>query len=162
MSSHSPSWGSWKCCRTSRGITRYCGQFRAQLRSGSVRLLICVDYPGFNMKLAAAAHDARVPVLYYITPQVWAWGARRLPRLARTVTRAAVILPFEEPTARASTGSTRRSSGIRSSTGSPSMPERAAARSNWVWRPATACSHFFRAAARRKSPGTSTIRGRGP
>jgi lipid-A-disaccharide synthase len=56
-----------------------------------------VDYPGFNMKLAAAARDAGVPVLYYITPQVWAWGARRLAELARTVTKAAVILPFEEP-----------------------------------------------------------------
>jgi lipid-A-disaccharide synthase len=37
-----------------------------------------------------------VPVLYYITPQVWAWGAKRLTELARTVTKAAVILPFEE------------------------------------------------------------------
>jgi lipid-A-disaccharide synthase len=68
---------------------------RRQLRSGSVGLLICVDYPGFNMKLAAAARDAGVPVLYYITPQVWAWGARRLPQLARIITKAAVILPFE-------------------------------------------------------------------
>jgi len=38
-----------------------------------------------------------VPVLYYITPQVWAWGAGRLAELAKTVTRAACILPFEEP-----------------------------------------------------------------
>jgi lipid-A-disaccharide synthase len=72
-------------------------RLRGRLRSGAVDLVICVDYPGFNMKLAAAAHDARVPVLYYITPQVWAWGARRLPELARIVTKAAVILPFEEP-----------------------------------------------------------------
>ena len=72
-------------------------QLRHRLRSGSVGLLICVDYPGFNMKLAQAARAAGVPVLYYITPQVWAWGAKRLPELARTVTKAAVILPFEEP-----------------------------------------------------------------
>jgi lipid-A-disaccharide synthase len=71
-------------------------RMRAELRGGSVKLVICVDYPGFNMKLAAAAHAAGVPVLYYITPQVWAWGARRLPQLARTVTKAAVILSFEE------------------------------------------------------------------
>jgi len=49
------------------------------------------------MKIAAAAKEAGVPVLYYITPQVWAWGAKRLPELARTITKAAVILPFEEP-----------------------------------------------------------------
>lgn len=70
---------------------------RRRLRSGTVRLVVLVDYPGFNMKVAAAAHEAGVPVLYYITPQVWAWGAGRLRAMARTVTRAAVILPFEEP-----------------------------------------------------------------
>ena len=52
----------------------------ARLQSGSVGLLIVVDYPGFNMKLARAATDAGVPVLYYITPQVWAWGADRLAK----------------------------------------------------------------------------------
>lgn len=67
-----------------------------RLRSGRVRLLILLDYPGFNLKLAEAAHRAGVPVLYYITPQVWAWGAKRIPRIARVVTRAAVIFRFEE------------------------------------------------------------------
>ncbi len=70
---------------------------RERLRSGEIRLLILIDYPGFNMRLAESARKAGVPVLYYVTPQVWAWGAKRLPKLARTVTRAAVILPFEEP-----------------------------------------------------------------
>jgi lipid-A-disaccharide synthase len=49
------------------------------------------------MKLAAAAKRAGVPVLYYVTPQVWAWGAGRIPKLAEFVAKAAVILPFEEP-----------------------------------------------------------------
>ena len=49
------------------------------------------------MKVAAAAKRAGVPVLYYVTPQVWAWGAGRIPKLAQLVTKAAVILPFEEP-----------------------------------------------------------------
>src|SRR4051812_35992253 len=69
---------------------------RRMIRSGNTALLVLIDYPGFNMKLAAEATAAGVPVLYYITPQVWAWGAGRLSELARTVTRAAVILPFEE------------------------------------------------------------------
>jgi lipid-A-disaccharide synthase len=69
---------------------------RGHLRSGRVAAIMLVDYPGFNMKLAKAASDARVPVLYYITPQVWAWGAGRLAAMARTLTKAAVILPFEE------------------------------------------------------------------
>ena len=70
---------------------------KRRIRSGNTALLILIDYPGFNMKLAAEATAAGVPVLYYITPQVWAWGAGRLAKLAQTVTRAAVILPFEEP-----------------------------------------------------------------
>ena len=71
------------------------------MRGGEVRLLLLLDYPGFNMKLAAAAHRVGVPVLYYITPQVWAWGAKRIPVLARIVTRAAVIFRFEEELLRA-------------------------------------------------------------
>ena len=69
---------------------------RKRFVSGKVGLVVLLDYPGFNLKVAAAAREAGVPVLYYITPQVWAWGAGRLTRLAELVTRAAVILPFEE------------------------------------------------------------------
>jgi lipid-A-disaccharide synthase len=72
-------------------------KLRDRLESGSVGLVVLLDYPGFNMKVAAAAREANVPVLYYITPQVWAWGAGRLAELAKTVTKAACILPFEEP-----------------------------------------------------------------
>jgi lipid-A-disaccharide synthase len=80
---------------------RLLGDLRRRFRSGTVKLVILVDYPGFNLKVAQAARDAGVPVLYYITPQVWAWGAGRLARMVRTVTKAAVILPFEEPLLRA-------------------------------------------------------------
>jgi lipid-A-disaccharide synthase len=71
-------------------------RLRERLTSGRVAALVTIDYPGFNMRLAAAARAAGVPVLYYITPQVWAWGADRLPKIAQLVSRAAVILPFEE------------------------------------------------------------------
>jgi lipid-A-disaccharide synthase len=68
-----------------------------RLAVGRVGLVICIDYPGFNMRVAAAAAARGVPVLYYITPQVWAWRAGRLKTMARIITKAAVILPFEEP-----------------------------------------------------------------
>jgi lipid-A-disaccharide synthase len=71
-------------------------QLESRVRSGHVDLVILIDYPGFNLRVAAAARRAGVPVLYYITPQIWAWGARRARKIARYVTRAAVILPFEE------------------------------------------------------------------
>lgn len=69
---------------------------KERLASGRVGLVICIDYPGFNMRVAAAAKAAGVPVLYYITPQVWAWRAGRMRTMAEIITRAAVILPFEE------------------------------------------------------------------
>ncbi len=75
---------------------RIMSRIKQRLDSGTVSLVVLVDYPGFNIRVAAAAAARHVPVLYYITPQVWAWGASRLPKLARVVTRAAVILPFEE------------------------------------------------------------------
>jgi lipid-A-disaccharide synthase len=68
----------------------------AHLATGQVALVVCVDYGGFNLRLAALAAKRRVPVLYYITPQVWASRARRMVSMKKTVTKAAVILPFEE------------------------------------------------------------------
>ena len=72
-------------------------QLTERIRSGSVALVVLIDHAAFNMRVAAVAAAAGVPVLYYITPQVWASRAKRLERLAQTVTKAAVILPFEEP-----------------------------------------------------------------
>ncbi len=76
-------------------------RLRQRIRGGNVGLVVLLDYPGFNLKVADVAHRAGIPVLYYITPQVWAWGADRLPKLAEVVTRAASILPFEEALLRA-------------------------------------------------------------
>ena len=58
-------------------------------------LFIPVDYPGLNLRLCAYAHSRGKRVLYYIAPQVWAWGAGRVERMRRTVDRVAVVLPFE-------------------------------------------------------------------
>lgn len=74
--------------------------FRAIDREG-VDLVIPIDYPGFNLRLARFAHDRGVRVLYYIAPQVWAWHASRVADLARDTDEVAVILPFEEAFLRA-------------------------------------------------------------
>jgi lipid-A-disaccharide synthase len=59
-------------------------------------LAILIDYPDFNLRVAARAHRAGVPVLYFISPQVWAWRRGRVKRMRSTVDRMLVILPFEE------------------------------------------------------------------
>ena len=58
-------------------------------------LVILVDYPGYHLRAAAAAAAAGIAVLYYIAPQMWAWGQSRVKKLA-PVSQLAVILPFEE------------------------------------------------------------------
>ena len=59
-------------------------------------LLILIDYPDFNLRVAATAKKLGIPVLYYISPQVWAWRSGRVNKIEKIVNRMAVILPFEE------------------------------------------------------------------
>jgi lipid-A-disaccharide synthase len=60
-----------------------------------IDLFIPVDYPGLNLRLSRRAKAAGVPVFYFISPQIWAWGAWRLKRMKRSIDLMAVILPFE-------------------------------------------------------------------
>ena len=59
-------------------------------------LLILVDFPDFNLLLARKASRQQIPVLYYISPQVWAWRSGRVRSIARHVRRLLVIFPFEQ------------------------------------------------------------------
>jgi lipid-A-disaccharide synthase len=59
-------------------------------------LVVLIDYPDFNLRLAKHARRAGVPVLYFVSPQVWAWRRGRVPLIAKTVDTMLVILPFEE------------------------------------------------------------------
>ena len=65
------------------------------LDSGDIDLVIPVDYAGFNLRIAKAARRRELPVLYYIAPKIWAWGAHRARKLAAYTNRLALILPFE-------------------------------------------------------------------
>jgi lipid-A-disaccharide synthase len=58
-------------------------------------LLILIDFPDFNFHAAAAAKKLDIPVLYYISPQIWAWRQNRVKKIKRLVDHMAVILPFE-------------------------------------------------------------------
>lgn len=59
-------------------------------------LLLCVDFPDFNLKLAGIAHKKKVPVDYIIAPQVWAWRASRIHKIKKLLRTLYVALPFEE------------------------------------------------------------------
>jgi lipid-A-disaccharide synthase len=60
-------------------------------------LLVLIDFPDFNFHAAAVAKKLNIPVLYYISPQIWAWRQNRVKKIKRLVDHMAVILPFEAP-----------------------------------------------------------------
>lgn len=75
-------------------ILRRAGELLRERRPG---LLVVVDLPDLNFRIAARARALGIPVVYYISPQVWAWRAGRVKTLKRLVDRMIVIFPFEEP-----------------------------------------------------------------
>jgi lipid-A-disaccharide synthase len=82
-----------------RHLPRLRGVFRAVLAEVDQRppdLAILVDYPGFNLRLARQLRARTVPVVYYVSPQVWAWRGGRIRTLRDTVALMLVIFPFEE------------------------------------------------------------------
>jgi lipid-A-disaccharide synthase len=63
-----------------------------------IDLTVAIDFPGLNMRVARAAKERRVPVLYYVPPKVWAWRPGRARALAAITDRVAAVLPFEVET----------------------------------------------------------------
>ena len=86
-------------------VLRHYGYFRAKFHATRDRIarekpdaVLFVDYPGFNLRLAKALQPQRpnTKLLYYISPQVWAWNRGRIPRMARWLDRMFCIFPFEK------------------------------------------------------------------
>ncbi len=71
-------------------------RLKASLKNDPPDLLILIDYPDFNLPLAKVARKLGIKVLYYISPQIWAWRRRRINTIRKTVDKMVVILPFEE------------------------------------------------------------------
>jgi lipid-A-disaccharide synthase len=78
----------WRAFRSARAVLRR--------RVDRPDLVILIDYPDFNLRLARHARRLGVPVLYFVSPQIWAWRRGRLRSIAERVDRMLVILPFEE------------------------------------------------------------------
>jgi lipid-A-disaccharide synthase len=78
-------------------IAKASRKLKSILKRNRPDLLILIDYPDFNIHIARTAKRFHVPVLYYVSPQVWAWRKGRVSKIARRVDHMAVILPFEEP-----------------------------------------------------------------
>lgn len=60
--------------------------------------VVLIDYPGFNLRFAREMKKRSIPVVWYVSPQVWAWGKKRIPKLAEYCRKMLVIFPFETET----------------------------------------------------------------
>lgn len=67
----------------------------AALRNERPAALVLIDYPGMNLRLAAVARSAGVPVVYFVPPQIWAWRAGRAKAMRRSVSLVLAVFPFE-------------------------------------------------------------------
>ncbi len=79
-----------------RTIARNISYSKKDILSFKPDVLILVDYPGFNLRIAEFAHKQGIKVIYYISPQVWAWKKSRVYKIKKVVDKMLVILPFEE------------------------------------------------------------------
>ena len=83
---------------TLRHLPRFIGLFRLAVhlaREERPDLVVMIDYPGFNMRLGKRLHAMGIPVVWYISPQVWAWKSRRVFTLEKCVDLMLCIFPFE-------------------------------------------------------------------
>jgi lipid-A-disaccharide synthase len=85
-------------------VVKHYGYFRrefqktiAEIAAAKPEAVVLIDYPGFNLRLARAlrARSLGGKIIYYISPQVWAWNRRRIPRMARSLDLMLCIFPFE-------------------------------------------------------------------
>ena len=79
-----------------RDIFRNIDSCKKDISAYNPDVLILVDYPGFNLRIADYANKTGLKVVYYISPQVWAWKESRVKKMKRTIHKMLVILPFEK------------------------------------------------------------------
>ena len=82
-----------------RHLPHIYGEYRRLLREVNARkpdAAILIDFPDFNLRLARQLHKRGIPVIYYVSPQLWAWRAGRIAQICKYVRKMLVIFPFEE------------------------------------------------------------------
>ena len=88
--------GFWEVAKKIRYFSRLMDQCAKEIERRKPNCIVLVDYPGFNLRLARKVRHLKIPIVYYISPQVWAWGGKRVGEIRELVDQMLVILPFEE------------------------------------------------------------------
>jgi lipid-A-disaccharide synthase len=66
------------------------------IKENNIRTVVLIDYPGFNLNLAKKLKKLGIKIIYYISPQVWAWGQKRVHKIRRLIDKMLVVFPFEK------------------------------------------------------------------
>jgi len=82
-----------KNIRTILGNMKFC---KTDILNYKPDTVIFIDFPGFNLRIAEFVHQNKIPTLYYVSPQVWAWKQSRVEKIKKVVDKMFVILPFEK------------------------------------------------------------------
>lgn len=87
--------GVWEVLVNIRRVNANFRECRRQIAESEPDVLILIDYPGFNLRMARFARESGIRVFYYISPKFWAWGEWRVKKIKRSVDRLYIIFPFE-------------------------------------------------------------------
>jgi len=88
--------GFWEVAKNLRTILKNMAICKADILRYKPDVLILIDYPGFNMRIAEFAKKQNIRVVYYVSPQIWAWKQKRVHKIKRDVDTLITILPFEK------------------------------------------------------------------
>ena len=90
--------GLWEVLKHFRWFKERFDEMLAELRAFRPDVLLLIDYPGFNLRFAAAVRQAcpHIRQVYYISPQVWAWNKRRIPKMVALLDEMLCLFPFEQ------------------------------------------------------------------
>ncbi|MCK5074759.1 MAG: lipid-A-disaccharide synthase, partial [Calditrichia bacterium] len=88
--------GLWEVIKHIGFIKKKITQIKNYIVNEKLDIVLLIDYPGFNMKIAAFAKKNGIPVVYYILPKVWAWGQNRVKKIKKNIDLPLIILPFEK------------------------------------------------------------------
>jgi len=88
--------GMWEVAKRILFFRDLLNKCRKLFETEKIDLFLPVDYPGFNLKLAEDAKKLNIPVIYYIAPQLWAWGKNRVKKISGRVNLLLAVFPFEE------------------------------------------------------------------
>jgi lipid-A-disaccharide synthase len=91
--------GLWEVLKRYGWFKQRFDEMLAEVRALKPALLVLIDYPGFNLRFAEAVRKElpQTKIIYYISPQVWAWNKGRLPKMARLLDEMLCLFPFEKP-----------------------------------------------------------------